>query len=94
MGSFDEALAHGTECGKWLFINIQKEDEFECHTLNRDIWRVPKVLEMIEKYFVLYQIDSCTTYAQKYQRLYPFSKFPHLAIIDPRTGEQVYYILY
>ena len=35
------------ESDKWLIVNIQRDDNFECHKLNRDIWNDDSIQEII-----------------------------------------------
>ena len=38
-GSFQSARAAAKDGKKWLLVNIQSENEFACHALNRDVWQ-------------------------------------------------------
>lgn len=85
---------------KWILVNIQDAAVFQCQTLNRDIWKAKEVMETVKENFIFLQYDRTGTDGLDYLRLYlpsaidipssaEITPFPHIAIIDPRTGEQV-----
>lgn len=37
-GSFDDAKAFAKQQDKWLLVNIQSDEIFACHSMNRDVW--------------------------------------------------------
>jgi hypothetical protein len=41
-----------------MLANIQKADEFACHTLNRDLWKNEQILRLINEHFVFWQVCS------------------------------------
>lgn len=97
---FDEARDHAKEIKKWILVNIQDTLIFDCQVLNRDIWKAKEVKDTIKENFIFLQYDKAGIDGQKYVRLYfphtidvpptsPLNPFPIIAIIDPRTGEQV-----
>jgi len=88
-GSFDDARAL---CGKtkWLFVNIQHDKEFESHELNRDVWSEGTVKEIIKTSFVLWQQQHDSAMGKWYVERYKVTEFPHIEIIDPRTGGSVW----
>jgi thioredoxin-related protein len=97
-------------------VNIQDAGVFACQLLNRDLWSVPYVKEVVKENFVFLQVSivyfvfvcqeslvyrcsrllttattqfySDSTEGKKYATYYPLKGFPHIAIIDPRTGNQ------
>lgn len=84
----DSAKQEAQEEKKWLLVNIQDTTEFACQRLNRDLWRHESVKEVVKENFVFLQYDNDSTDGQMYRSLYPFESFPHMAILDPWTGEQ------
>ena len=97
---FDEARDQAKECKKWILINVQDTSIFDCQVLNRDIWKAKEVKDTIKENFLFLQYDKTGIDGQKYVRLYfphaidvpptsALNPFPIIAIIDPRTGEQV-----
>ena len=97
---FDEARDQAKEAKKWILVNIQDTSIFDCQVLNRDIWKAKEVKDTIKENFIFLQYDKTGIDGQKYVRLYfphaidvpptsPLNPFPIIAIIDPRTGEQV-----
>lgn len=71
-------------------------NDFNCQALNRDIWKDPAVRDLVSENFVFLQYDKDYPDAQEYITFY-FShqthenpdNYPHVSIVDPRTGEQV-----
>jgi UBX domain-containing protein 7 len=98
--SFEDARQEAREVEKWILVNIQDAGVFQCQTLNRDIWKAKEVVETVKENFIFLQYDRLGTDGLEYLRLYlpaaidipssaEVNPFPHIAIIDPRTGEQV-----
>lgn len=86
-GSFFLAREHGWELGQWLLVNIQDDLDFQCYTLNRDVWSNPNVRKLIENTFVLWQASNLSEHGRKYMQFYPNVTMPYIAIIDSSTGE-------
>ncbi|KAH0010906.1 hypothetical protein KCU78_g10203, partial [Aureobasidium melanogenum] len=67
---------------------------FDCQVLNRDIWKNSQIKETIQENFIFLQYSKDdprgTPYVQYYfQNRDSDDAYPHIAIVDPRTGEQV-----
>lgn len=43
---------------KWLLVNIQTEAEFDCHRLNRDVWKDEMVQNIIECNCIFWQVTT------------------------------------
>lgn len=84
----ESAKIDAQEEKKWLMVNVQDTTEFACQRLNRDLWRHESVKEVVGENFIFLQYDNDSTDGQLYRSLYPFETFPHIAILDPWTGEQ------
>lgn len=41
---------------KWLLVNIQADGEFDCHRLNRDLWKDEMVQSIVECNCVFWQV--------------------------------------
>lgn len=54
-GTFDEAREVARRERKWLLVNIQVDEEFDCWRLNRDTWKYDGVAEMIRASFIFWQ---------------------------------------
>lgn len=89
VGSFDHALQHAEMNQQWLLVNIQQNDEFACHALNRDIWNNISIQQLIADKFILWQQQSDTSDAQQYRKYYNITSYPHIAIVDPRTKQKL-----
>lgn len=101
--SLEDARAEAREEEKWILVNVQDSSLFTCQTINRDIWKVAEVMATVKENFLFLQMDRNGIDGRDYIRYYlqkaagPEARFdptianlfPHIAIIDPRTGEQV-----
>lgn len=101
--SLEDARSEAREEEKWILVNVQDSSLFACQTLNRDIWKAAEVMATVKENFLFLQMDRNGVDGRDYIRYYlqkaadPSARFdpaiadlfPHIAIIDPRTGEQV-----
>ena len=53
--AFDGARASAKDSKRWLLVNIQRDNEFSCHALNRDVWRDELVENLIGEGFIFWQ---------------------------------------
>jgi UBX domain-containing protein 7 len=93
-GSWEEARDEGKENQKWLLVNIQDGSVFDCQALNRDLWKNEGIVDTIKENFVFLQYSKDDPRAETYTSFYfqdyqNQDQYPHVAIVDPRTGEQV-----
>jgi hypothetical protein len=59
-GGFQGARTMAKDSKRWLLVNIQKDDEFACHALNRDVWRDELVENLIREGFIFWQqVSAC-----------------------------------
>ncbi|KAL4881385.1 hypothetical protein BJY04DRAFT_207501 [Aspergillus karnatakaensis] len=91
---WDHARDEGREKEKWLLVNIQDPSIFDCQILNRDLWKNASVRETIQEHFVFLQYTKDDSRAAPYIQYYfqgsdVSDNYPHIAIVDPRTGEQM-----
>nr|OQO24535.1 hypothetical protein B0A51_06784 [Rachicladosporium sp. CCFEE 5018] len=89
------ARDEGKETEKWIMVNVQDPSIFDCQVLNRDIWKNEQIRDTIKEHFIFLQYNKADPRGQEYLNYY-FSAmrdhedaYPHIAIVDPRTGEQV-----
>lgn len=92
--AWDEARDLGKEEMKWILVNIQDPSIFDCQSLNRDIWKDPGVRDLVKENFIFMQYSKDDPRGNQYINYYfPLrdseAAYPHIAIVDPRTGEQV-----
>ncbi|KAK4167130.1 hypothetical protein QBC43DRAFT_8441 [Cladorrhinum sp. PSN259] len=92
----DEAREDGKEEQKWVMVNLQDMSVFSCQALNRDIWKDEAIKALIRESFIFLQYDKTDPLAEQYINFYFVGRthenqdnYPHVSIIDPRTGEQV-----
>ncbi|OJD27375.1 hypothetical protein ACJ73_01239 [Blastomyces percursus] len=91
---WDLARDKGRERMKWLLVNIQDASVFDCQVLNRDLWKNPGVMETVKEHFIFLQYSKDDPRGSQYIQYYfpgfdVQDNYPHIAIVDPRTGEQV-----
>ena len=92
--SWDEARREGKDNEKWILVNVQDPSIFDCQVLNRDIWKNPEIKETVKENFIFIQYNKDDARAGQYIQFYFKDEanqdaYPHIAIVDPRTGEQV-----
>ncbi|CAD6503866.1 BgTH12-05610 [Blumeria graminis f. sp. triticale] len=88
------ARDQGKEEEKWMLVNVQDQSIFDCQQLNRDIWKNDGIKEIIKENFIFVQYSKDDPRGAQYIQYYFQNKdsgaaYPHIAIVDPRTGEQV-----
>lgn len=86
---FDSARSEARESQKWLMMNLQDNSDFASQTLNRDLWKDKEVKALVKEHFVFLQFVNISEDGLQYLQFYPVDKYPHIAIIDPRTRERV-----
>lgn len=91
---WDDAREKGKLEEKWLLVDVQDPAVFDCQVLNRDIWRYPQIKETIQENFLFMQYSKDDPQGNSYMQYYFPNResqdaYPHIAIVDPRTGEQV-----
>ncbi|KAK4226834.1 hypothetical protein QBC38DRAFT_215992 [Podospora fimiseda] len=91
-----DARELGKEGTKWVMVNLQDMSIFSCQTLNRDVWKDEAVKALVRENFIFLQYDKTDPLAEQYINYYFVGgghenqdNYPHVGIIDPRTGEQV-----
>ncbi|RDW73942.1 hypothetical protein BP5796_07384 [Coleophoma crateriformis] len=93
-GSWEDARDEGKENLKWILVNVQDASIFDCQQLNRDIWKHEGIKDLVKENFVFLQYSKDDPRGSQYiQYYFPLrdssDAYPHIAIVDPRTGEQV-----
>ncbi|KAL8803223.1 MAG: hypothetical protein Q9182_003324 [Xanthomendoza sp. 2 TL-2023] len=91
---WDQARQQGKDGEKWILVNIQDPSIFDCQILNRDIWKDPGVMDTVRENFIFMQYAKDDPRGNQYVQYYFQTRddpnaYPHIAIVDPRTGEQV-----
>ncbi len=51
-----QAKLDSAQKAKWLLVNIQDVQEFDCQVLNRDVWNNPVVAELVKANFLFWQV--------------------------------------
>lgn len=84
-GGFEGARTMAKDSKRWLLVNLQKDSEFACHALNRDVWRDELVENLIREGFIFWQSFDVAPEGEVYAQRYHVHDYPHVGIIDPRT---------
>ncbi|KAJ8612028.1 hypothetical protein MRB53_037671 [Persea americana] len=92
--TWEAVRAEGKEEEKWILINVQDPNIFDCQVLNRDIWKNKEIQATVRESFIFKQYTKADPQASNYVRYYfqavdSQDAYPHIGIVDPRTGEQV-----
>jgi hypothetical protein len=87
--SFEASKIQGCKTNKWVLVNVQNQIEFNCQSLNRDVWSDATVKEIVKENFIFIQIYCDSLDGKKLINYYNIASYPFVAIIDPRTGEKL-----
>ncbi|KAI9229504.1 MAG: hypothetical protein DHS80DRAFT_22265 [Piptocephalis tieghemiana] len=74
---------------KWVMVNVQDLSNFQCQILNRDVWKDPEMIQLVKENFVFLQYVKGSREAVEYEQFYRVKGEPHVAILDPLTGERL-----
>jgi hypothetical protein len=88
-GTFEQVRQKALAKRMWMLVNVQTITEFDCQRLNRDTWSDTGVKSIVTQRFMLWQVLQDSDEGARYCRFYPVNTLPHIAVIDPRTGERV-----
>lgn len=69
--NIDTLKKYGQKKNKWILINIQDVNNFECMKLNRDIWSDLEIKNIIRRYFLFNQFEKTQRSGREYMLLYP-----------------------
>ncbi|VDL85744.1 unnamed protein product [Schistocephalus solidus] len=56
-GSLKEAYEAARRQKKWLLLSLHEEACFDCHILNRDVWKDYRVADLIKRNFIFVQVS-------------------------------------
>ncbi|KAK6201429.1 uncharacterized protein RJT21DRAFT_120479 [Scheffersomyces amazonensis] len=87
--NIDTAKQEGKANNKWILINIQDATDFQSQVLNRDFWSKSDIKSIIKENFIFLQYHHDSPNGISYTNFYSVESFPHIAILDPLTGERV-----
>ncbi|CCG21171.1 Ubx5 protein [Candida orthopsilosis Co 90-125] len=87
--TLDQAREKAKEENKWILINIQDSSEFQSQVFNRDFWSNSRIKQIVKENFIFLQYQRDSYDGETYANFYRVDTFPHLAILDPLTGERV-----
>ena len=57
-GDWQSARDHADRTKRWLLVNIQDAQEFQCQVLNRDLWSNVGVKTIVREHFVFWQVKT------------------------------------
>uniref|UniRef100_A0A183AWX2 UAS domain-containing protein n=1 Tax=Echinostoma caproni TaxID=27848 RepID=A0A183AWX2_9TREM len=88
-GTLVSAQAAAREKNRWLLVSLHDEGCFDCHLLNRDVWKDPKVYQTIKRNFVFLQIPVDSPEGVQFRAMHSYvQSASHISILNPYTGEQ------
>ena len=92
--SWEDARTEGKDNEKWILVDVQDPAIFDCQVLNRDLWKNDSIKETVKENFIFMQFSKDDPKGSQYLQYYFQNRenqdaYPHIAIVDPRTGEQV-----
>lgn len=92
-GGFQGARTAAKDSKRWLLVNIQRDAEFACHVLNRDVWRNDLVRNLIQSNFIFWQAwdSSAEVSRDKSIFLYYYLKFRTSSLTSKR---HIYLLIY
>lgn len=89
-GTLEMARRHARENNRWLLVTVHAPTDFASQAMNRDLWNSTLLQSFIKENFVFVQMNVGGSDERRYQSFYPYDGlYPHVALIDPRTGERV-----
>lgn len=88
-GTFTNLRDTGVVQKKWLLVNVQNVQEFVCQALNRDVWSNSSAKALIKDHFLFWQVYHDSEEGKKFCQFYKVSQWPFVAVVDPRTGENM-----
>ena len=89
-GTFEMARRHARENTRWLLVTVHAPTDFASQAMNRDLWNSNLLQSFVKENFVFIQMIAGGSDERRYQSFYPYDGlYPHVALIDPRTGERV-----
>ncbi|XP_064948758.1 plant UBX domain-containing protein 7-like [Musa acuminata AAA Group] len=88
-GPFEQAKVEASVQGKWLLMNIQSNEEFSSHMLNRDTWSNEAMAQTIHSNFIFFQVLHDTSEGKKVCTYYNLTTLPAVLVIDPITGQKM-----
>ncbi|KAK9824915.1 hypothetical protein WJX74_005836 [Apatococcus lobatus] len=84
-GSFQEAVEAAERSSQWLLINIQDNNEFASHQLNRDTWSDDNLQSVLSGSFIFWQAQRDAQEGEHACQSYKLHDLPAIAVIDPVT---------
>lgn len=89
-GTFETARRFARDQGRWLLVTVHAPVDFASQAMNRDLWNSALLQSFVKENFVFVQMIVGGSDERRYKSFYPFDDlYPHVALIDPRTGERV-----
>lgn len=89
-GTFEMARRQARDKNRWLLVTVHAPTDFASQAMNRDLWNSDLLQSFIRENFVFVQMIVGGSDERRYQSFYPYDGlYPHVALIDPRTGERV-----
>ena len=88
-GSLSAARTEAQRLNRLLLISLHDPTEFACQVLNRDLWSSSAVVEFIQENLLFSQLLISNEEGMKFSSYYGVEGFPHISLLDPKTGERL-----
>lgn len=90
VGDFFQAREAAKSAKKWLLAVIHRDDVFESHVFNRDVWSNASVVDTVNSAFVFWLQHHTAPEGATFIQRYLVDSYPYIAIVDPRTGAKIW----
>lgn len=70
-------------------VNVQANDNFASHQLNRDTWSDAALADIVKSNFVFVQIMAESEFGHNVCGAYRLTETPVIMVVDPETRAQV-----
>ncbi|KAL3315839.1 UBX domain-containing protein 7 [Cichlidogyrus casuarinus] len=89
-GSLQQAREVASAQKKWILVSLHDDTCFDCHIMNRDVWKDFRISSLVKKNFIFMQplVESMDGFW--YRSHFPYvSSASHLSVLDPTTGKEI-----
>ena len=88
--TFDTAKKRAILTHRFLLVSLFDTNSFRCTKQNRDVWGHDEIGTIIKNNLTFVQIRNNSKEGDDFSKVYPrIDDWPHSAVIDPRTGENL-----
>ena len=75
---------------RFLLVSVFDPNALVCAGQNRDVWANPDISTLVKEQLLFLQLRDSSKEGREFAQIYPRQgEWPHLALVDPRTGENL-----